>query len=750
MRARAGAALYCLAMKRTSKAIALFILSAAFGATLLAQTAGILPSVAGTLSGKVTTGAGAAVSGAEVQIVDLRRTTTTDANGAYKFDGVPAGRHLVQVYSARAGTSVRQVDTAGPGTTLDVTVDIGVHREEIVVSATGGPAVASEIAQATDVVSGTDLQARQQPTLGETLAQQPGVTSTGFVPGSSRPIIRGFGGDRIRILEDGIGTGDASNISQDHNVTIDPINARSIEIIRGPATLLYGGNAIGGIVNVLDDRIPTRSPGKAISGALDLRATSNANERNGALSLDGGSGMFAWHGNLAKRRTDDYETPIGTLFNSDIDMKNGAVGASLVGTAGYLGASYSGYDTNYGVSDAGPGVEPDAVVRIDMRQRKWDLRSELDGGDGPFSRYKFRFGRSNYNHSEIEDGNANITFFNRANEARFEAQHHELGALNGSIGLQYSRRDFHTEGVESIVPPSLTKNGAVFIYEEAGKGLWRLQFGGRYAHENVDVTSEELPSRTFNGASGSVAAVYVPSADYSASLSLSHSTRFPVAEELYFNGAHEATFQFEIGDPNLRKESSNGLDLSLHKRTGPVTGTVSVYATRFNGYIYQNPTGDVEDDFPVFVFAQRDAEFYGAEGHADISLYHSDPNHLALELTGDYVHAELQNGGGPIPFIPPAHLGVGLRFQGQSLYLLAEARHAASQTRIAEFETSTDGYTLFNAAIGYRFILGNTVSDVMLRGTNLTDKLARNHVNPLKDAVPLPGRDYTLSYKLTF
>jgi iron complex outermembrane receptor protein len=726
----------------TRRFLSLSLLTFLLCGSLFAQSSG-------TLTGKVTTGAGAPVAGADVQLVDLRRRTTTDTAGAYRFDAVPPGRHLVQVVSARAGTSVRQVDTSGPSTALDVVIDLAVHREEIVVSATGGPQVASEAAQPVDVISGTDLQARQQPTLGETLANEPGVSSTGFVPGSSRPLIRGLGGDRIRILEDGIGTGDASNVSQDHNVTIDPINARSIEIVRGPATLLYGSNAIGGIVNVLDDRVPT-SAAKGINGSVDLRGTSNAHERNGELSLDGGSGMFAWHGNYGQRKTGDYDTPIGKLFNSDIDAKNGALGASLVGARGFLGVAYSGYDTNYGVSNAGPDVEPEEIVRIDMRNRKWDLRSELDGGGGPFSRYRFRFGRSDYTHSEVADGNANITFHNKFNEGRLEATQQAFGALTGSMGVQFSKRDFFTTGEESLLPPTLTKNMAAFIFEEAGKGTWRLQFGGRFENQKVNVASDELPDRTFNGLSGSGALVYVPNADYSASLALSHSVRAPVAEELYFHGAHEATFQFEIGDPNLRKETANGLDLSFHKRTGTVTGTVSVYANRYNGYIFQDPTGDEEDGFPVFVFAQRDAKFNGAEGHADISLYHADPNHLALEITGDYVHAELSNGGGPIPFIPPAHLGVGLRFQGEALYLLAEARHAAKQDRVADFETTTPGYTLLNAAIGYRIFFGNTVSDIMLRGSNLTNKLARNHVNPLKDAVPLPGRDIALSYRLTF
>jgi iron complex outermembrane receptor protein len=520
--------------------------------------------------------------------------------------------------------------------------------------------------------------------------------------------------------------------------------------VRGPATLLYGSNAIGGVVNVLDDRIPTTSLGKAISGYLDLRSSSVSNERNGQLSLEGGRGMLAWHGNYGQRKTGDFKTPEGKLFNSDIDTKNGSVGASLVGSRGFLGLSYGGYDTNYGVSDAGPGVVPEEVVRIDMRNRRFDLRSEIDGGAGPISRYKFRFGQTDYKHSEIPNGVIGSTFLNKFNEGRFEMSHRDLGGLTGALGVQYSRRDFSVVGADALLPPTLTKNSALFLFEEAGSGLWRFQFGGRYEHQDVSVTSPDLPNRKFNGVSGSGSIVYVPTPDYSATLSLSHSVRAPVAEELYFNGAHDATFQFEIGDPNLRKESANGIDLSFHKRTGEVTGSVSVYATNFDGYIFQNPTGDEEEGLPVFRFDQRNAAFYGAEAHADFSLYHADPHHLALEVSGDYVHASLKNGGGPIPFIPPGHIGVGLRYQGQALYLLAEARHAAKQDRVATFETETAGYTLYNMAVGYRIFTGNVVSDLMLRGNNLTDKLARNHVNPLKNVVPLPGRDISLSYRATF
>lgn len=713
-------------------------------AAAFAQAAG-----AGALTGKVTTAAGAPVTGAEVQIVDLRRTTTSNASGEYRFESVPAGQHLVQVVSKRAGTSVRRVNVSGP-TTLDVEIDLAVHSEEIVVSASVDPRAASEVAQPVDVVAGSELQMRQQATLGETLAQQPGVASTGFAPGASRPVIRGFGGDRIRVLEDGVGTGDASNVSQDHNVSVDPADAESIEIVRGPATLLYGSNAVGGVVNVIDSRIPMSQPGKALSGTVDLRGSSVASERNAAISLEGGQDAFAWHGSFNTRQTDDFDTPIGKLFNSDIDSKSGSLGGSLLGSRGFIGLSYNGYDTNYGISEAGPGVEPDDVVRIDMRQRRFDLKSEISLEGGPLSRLRIRAGRSDYQHSEVVNGESEVTFLNDGTEARLEASHRDLGPFHGAIGAQYSSRDFRTEGEELLLPPTVTKNIALFAFEEAGRGTWRLQLGGRYESQDVEVDSDDAPDRSFDGFSGSAAAVWIPNDDYTASLALFHSSRHPVAEELYFNGAHEATFQFQVGDPNLRTERGNGLDLSLRKRTGRVTGELSLFAQRFDGYIFQDPTGEIEDDFPVYLFSQSDASFRGVEAHADIALFHSDPNHLALELSGDRVRADLADGRGPVPFIPPFRYGVGLRFQGQSLMLLAEVRRAGDQDHVATFETPTAGYTLFNAAIGYRFFFGDTVHDVMLRGNNLTDELAYNHLNPLKDVVPLPGRDLALSYRLAF
>jgi iron complex outermembrane receptor protein len=703
-----------------------------------------------SISGTVKNAAGAPVSAADVKIVGLRRATTTSTAGAWSFDNVPAGRHVLQVTSTRFGSSVREVTTASTPVTIDFVLDTGIHAEEIVVTASADPRAASQVYQPVDVVSGQELQTQQRATLGETLAEQPGVSSTGFVPGASRPVIRGLGGDRIRILEDGIGTGDASNVSQDHNVSLDPANAQSIEIVRGAATLLYGSNAVGGVVNVIDDRIPTTSAGEAISGNAELRGGTAGRERAGAVSLEGDREAFAWHADFSKRGSGDVRTPIGKLLNSDVDTKSGAVGVSWVAPAGYLGIGYSGYDTNYGVSDAGPDVEPEEVVRIDMSQRRWDLKGELAPEIGPFNRLRLRVGKTDYEHSEVPDGVVAVTFLNDYTEGRVEASHRALGAFTGSMGAQYSKRDFSVTGEEKLLPPTSTKNTAIFLFEEATRGPWQFQFGGRYEQQKVDVADEELPDRDFKGLSGSFGLVWAPTSTASIALTASHSARLPVAEELYFDGAHEATFQFEVGNPNLDRETSNGLDLSLRGHGERVSGEVSVFATRFDGYIFQNPTGDEEDGFPVFEFAQAGASFHGAEAHTDITLLHRDPNHLSLELSADYVHAELSDSGEPLPFIPPLRFGVGLRYQGEALHSTVEVRRAASQNRVAGFETETDGFTLLNASVGYRLFSGNTVHDILLRGTNLTDELARNHLNPLKDAVPLPGRDLGLSYRVTF
>lgn len=727
---------------RSLIAAMLFVL---YSFTITAQNA----PTTGTLTGRVTMSDGDPVGNADVVLTDVRRQTSTDAAGSYRLENIPAGRHVLQITSARYGTAVRDVTTSGTATTFDVSLDLAVHNEEIVVSASPDTRSAAEVYQPVDVVTAQELTVRQQPTLGETLAAQPGVASTGFAPGASRPIIRGFGSDRIRVLEDGVGTGDASNVSPDHNVAVDPATAERIEIVRGPATLLYGSNAVGGVVNILDNRVPHTLIGSAIAGSLEVRGSSGYEERNGTLAVEGSHGRVGWQATLGRRATGQLDTPIGTLYNSDIDSTTTSLGASWIAGNGFLGLAFSTSDQNYGIPEAAPGERPEDVVRIDMTQRRLDFRGETTGNFGFITRLKGRLGISDYEHFEVLNGDPETQFVSDYIEGRIEAGHRPIGPITGAFGVQFSQRDFSAIGEEAPLPPTETATRALFLFEEWKSGKWNVQFGTRYEAEDIKVDDPALEDRSFDGLSASAGVVWLPNDMWSSALSLSRATRLPVAEELYFDGPHEATFQFELGNPDLDRELATGLDLSLRKRTGRVTGELSLFDNRFDGYIYQNPTGATFDDLRVFEFQQSDAEFRGAEFHADIELIHRDPAHLALELSGDYVRAELEDGRA-LPAIPPLRIGAGLRYQGDSLFVLGEVRHTARQDRVAQFEIETAGYTLVNSAVGYRFYVRNTVHDLMLRGSNLTNVLGRSHLNPRKDIVPLPGRDFALSYRLTF
>ncbi len=740
----------------------------------------------GSITGRVISSTGAAAGGVDVSIVELRRRTTTSTDGTFRFDSVPPGQYLILVESPRLGSSVGSVQvTAGATAELEVELDLAVHSEQIVVSAGPESRAADDVYQPIDVVSGDELALRMQPTLGETLSNQPGVSSTYFGPASSRPVIRGLGGDRIRILEEGIGTGDASNVSPDHAVTFDPMNADRIEIVRGPATLLYGSNAVGGLVNIIDSRVPEYVPTSPIGGSVDLMFGTVADERSGGVALQGGAGSFAWNLRLGRRETDDIEIPgpaeheddhdddpddddhddeefTGILENSALKNDSGSLGVSWVGDRAFFGVAVSGFDSFYGVPGHGhheeegeeheeeEEEEEEEIVSIDMRQKRVDVRGEIRNDTGLFSAYRLRAGRTDYEHTELEGDEIGTLFTNEATEARIEAIHRSIGPFRGSIGIQLSNRDFSAVGAEAFVPPSDTDTLALFIFEETGSGPLRYQFGARYEKQDVSARVDDLPSRSFAGLSGSAGVIWrAPEDPYAVAVSVARAVRAPTAEELYANGPHIATRSFEIGNPDFDEETSLGIDLSFRKTEGRLKGELNLFAQRFDDFIFERPTGEEEDELPVFQFEQADARFNGAEAHADIELFHTEPHHFDLELSADYVRGSLA-GGGNLPRITPLRLGAGLRYRGPRIWSLVEVRDVADQNRTADFEEETDGYTFLNAAIGYRFFLGPTIHELVLRGTNLTDELARSHVSPLKELAPLPGRDFSLAYKVMF
>ena len=660
---------------------------------------------------------------------------------------------MLEADSPRFGKAIQSV-VAGDGTAVVLTLDISLHEEVTVAasSETIGP-----LAQPVEVLGKQEIQEKLEPTLGETLANEPGVNQTFFGRGASRPVIRGLGGDRIRLLQDGVGVGDVSDTSPDHAVTINTLTTEKIEIVRGPATLLYGSSAIGGVVNTSDSRIHSYLPDSALSGAVDFGVGSVADQAQGAFTLDARAGCFVFHADASKLTASDYSIPgfarvpvqpgdpFGFVPNSRVASEGASGGVSYVGGSGYLGVSYSGFNTRYG----NPAEEN---VEVDMAQRRIDVAGQWTRPFAFFRGAKLRFGTNDYQHDEVEGGEKGTTFTDTGWEGRLELPHQPLGPFSGAIGVQALHRDIEAVGEERFMPPTTTDTQGAFLFEEASLGRSvRAQFGLRYERSGVDSPeSPEVRSRSFDGTSGSLGFVWTFAPGWAFTASGARTANLPNAQELFADGPHIGTHAFEIGDPFLVPEIATGVDVVLRRNEGIVSGSVAFFYNSFDGFIYERFTGEVEDDLPVLRYTQEDAQFLGGEGHLDIELLHTDPHHLALELVSDYVQAELRPSGEPLPRIPPLRYGAGLRYQSATWNGLVEVRRTNAQDEVAPFETTTAGYTMLNAVFGYRFFFGPVILDVLLRGTNLTDVEARNNISFLKDFAPLPGRDVSVGLRAAF
>ncbi len=749
---------------------------------------------AGALVGSVQAPGDIVVSDATVQVTELHREVRADETGAFRIEGLPPGEYLIQITSPRWGQAVRRIQIEGE-TRLDVELNLALHHEAVVVTARTNARSLNELTQAVTVLSGQDLRIRDDATIGETLAQQPGVSSTGYAPGSSRPIIRGLEGSRIRVLESGIGSLDVSDTSPDHAVSFDPLGVEQIEVVRGPATLLYGSNAVGGVVNVLTDRIPRLQGDRPVRGSVDLFGGSVADYWGGRGAVDAGKGLVQVHADFLKRKTRDYtipgyawseavrhaedelhetdegvESPFGILPNSDLDSQGGSVGLSLVGSRGFFGASFTGYDTQFGIPPGGhahaeeehedegeheEGEEHDeghdhGNVRSDLRQRRFDIDSELHDPFSGFRIAKLRFGVADYDHAEIEGGAVGTQFFNDAWEGRLEMIHNPWGPASGSFGLQVGHRDLEAVGAEAFMPPTTTNAWGVFAFEELGTGRWKLQLGARYEDQRVEAFGDAPDSRDHNGFTASMGTTWTGESGWGLGLNVTRADRIPTAIELFADGPHIATRTYEVGDPDLDNETSWGFDASFGKRAGHVTGEVSAFANSFDGFIYERFTGDVEDGLFVVEFSQADARFYGFEFQGMTDLVHRGSQHLDLELVADYVWAERRDSGTPLPRIPPFGWRAALHYRDVHWTGLLEVRGRMEQTRTAALELPTKAYTFLNASVGYRLFAGRTVYELMLIGKNLTNSEARNHSSFTKEFVPLPARDLRLSLRINF
>ena len=690
-----------------------------------------------------------------------------------------------------------------------------VTLDQFVTSASPVPRNQVDLAQSTAVLDGRALLLKQQSTLGETLAAETGIHSTAFGPGAGRPVIRGLGGDRLRLLENGVATLDASVASPDHAVAVEPFLVDRIEVLRGPASLLYGANAVGGVVNVLTHRIETDLPSAPLRGSFDLRGTTGSGEiaRGGVLDFavrPSADRAFVFHLDGSRRSADNLRIPgyaesdrvraeeiehakeegepapdfaRGRLPNSSLESRSAATGVSFVSPHLHFGVSYSGFGSDYGVPGHAHELPPGVAalsegVRLDLRHRRTDAQAEWHGDAGLLHGVRLKFGHARYRHDEIEtDGTIGTSFANRGYDGRLEFLHGDGQPWSGAVGFQALRSDFSASGPEAFLPDTRTSTQAVFAFEEIALAPLTWQFGARYERTKLDATGHR--GRSDGELSASVGAVWKLDAAHNLAVSVSHTGRPANAQERYARGPHTGTATYEIGDASVGSERSIGLEASLRRRTGFVTGALTLFTHRFDGFLFARPTGEIarehdgeweihaahddddhdahadEDDdhghaeeLPVFRYVSRDARFHGVELETIWHLHEGTGSQFDLRLAADLVRA--RESGRHLPRIPATRYTAGLSWADAHWSLGAEVQRTLSQKRTAPGETATPGYTMVSAHVTRRFEFGDRTFEIFVRGTNLADEEIRPHTSFVKDLAPLAGRAATAGVRFSF
>ncbi|MFC7048270.1 TonB-dependent receptor [Emcibacter nanhaiensis] len=662
----------------------------------------------------------------------------------------------------------------------------GHEMEEIFSTASPHAKSQMDVLQGSSLVTEEQLDKMMAATIGETLSGVPGVHSTFFGPGASRPVIRGLGGDRIRMLTNGIGTIDAANTSPDHAVAGDPLTARRVEVLKGASTLIYGNNAIGGVVNIIDDRIPTVVPDDGLDGRSRLSYGTVADDfsAGGALTF-GLSEQLAGHVNGYYRDAGDYDIPgsaesealheaeghdeheeeeaaEGTVENSSLENKGGAFGLSWIGDDAMLGASVSYSKSNYGVpaghvheeEEEGDGEgdhehEEEGPVRIDLEQVRFDLKGESDVDFAIFQQAKLRFGYGDYEHKELEGGETGTVFKNKGWEGRLELIQKEQGNWHGSMGIHLRSRDFQAIGDEAFVPPTDTFQWGVFAVEELELDPVTIDMGARFDHQKTDNNGLGI-SRAFDTVSLSAGAAYHLAEDSLIGINVSRAERAPTAEELFSNGPHIATGAFEVGDSSLTTEKGTTAEISFKHQDDRLSATLNLYHTWYNDFIYEVETGEEEDGLEVFQFRQQDATFWGFEAEASYVIWKQDDKSITFDAMADYVRAKLDDDLGDLPRIPPFRFGFGADYASDYIDARAEVRFVSEQDKISEHELPTEGYTEVNLEASWKPMGEEEDLALTLQVQNLTNEERRLHTSFLKDVLPLPGRNFRFSVNYGF
>jgi len=724
----------------------------------------------GTVRGTVAVGDAAhTLHNATVLLVPGNRSAVTDDHGAYEFRNVPPGNYSLIIHSSGLSDARRNVTVeAGKLATVDVVLKLAAVREQVTVTATGTQQSTLEAIPATSSLDSIELIQNAAPSLGEALENQPGVAQRGFGPGSSRPVVRGFTGDRVLIMTDGITTGSLGSQSGDHGETIDVLNLDRIEIVRGPATLLYGSNAIGGVVNALSGFYQhDETQHKGLTGyATGLGGTTDG-YFGGSFGLEYGWERWKVFGGGNGQRAGDYDTPIGTVPNSRTRNFGGFGGFGWSSGKGYFDLGYKYDNRRYGIPFAiflesggaeGGFADPQGET-INLRMRAHDIR--FNGGfrnlESFITGIRATVNFTRYRHGEFEADESGTQFKNNQLNYRTVFDHRKVGPLSGSFGFSGVQRAFESIGAEALAPPTDQTSFAIFGLEALDFERISFQFGGRF--ERAAYTTDKLflpprPDRDFNGGSAAAGARIPLWRGGAFIANYTRSFRAPALEELYNFGPHPGNLAFEIGNPDLRAESGDGLDLSLRHHSERWRAQANFFQYALDDYIFLAPTGNIVDGLFEAEYLQGPTRYYGGEGSLDLQL-HTD---LWLLTSVDAVRAYLTESvvspvtlavipaDTPLPRIPPLRARVALDWRYKGLGLRPEVLMAAAQDELYVNETRTPGYTVFNLGASYTVAKTHMVHVFSVNAFNLGDRLYFNHVSFIKNLAPEIGRGVRFSY----
>lgn len=726
------------------------------------------------LVGRVTDGAsGAPLAAAMIRLVELHRETRSHEDGSFSFGIVPVGEY--QVTAQRIGyrsLSQRVTATHGMDSLLLAMRASPLQLSATVVTGQVTERAAADAISPVNVLADARLDRLLDGTVGSTLRGTPGVSMVSMGPATARPVIRGLGGDRVLILEDGVRTGDLSNSSLDHAVASDPLTAKKMEVVRGPMSLIYGSSALGGVVNIIRQEVPTVAV-QHVHGTLSAQASS-VND-GGTL---GGFAEFPLAGLSLRaegsvRGAGDLRTPVGRLVNTGSSTNGAALGASLVRDWGYSGMSYRYYDNTYGVPGGFVGAHEGG---IDIAMRRHMFRSETDWHprSGYFESVKANVSFSDYRHEELSKSGAVGTRYQQLlTAAEVVARHRHTGlSSGGAVGFRGQYRDITPSGPVRATPTA-DWSLAAFVVEEFGDGPLRAQAGLRYdiarfiplRTRGIVVGTDTLPTlpRTFGSFSGSVGVLYATSHGLRLGANASRSYRTPDFNELYSDGPHLAAYSYDVGDPRLEQETGYGLDLFARVERPRLRAEIATFANRMQGYIFPRNTGEPGRQAQrwKFQFANEDATLVGAEGDLELTLV----EHVVLEATASYVRGMIAGdrdtipgvAGEPdvieseyLPLMPPLNGRLGLRHETPRWSYGGGVRLAARQALLGDFETETPGYATGDLHVGWRLVVGPRLHSLTLRVDNLFNAEIREHLSRTKEIIPDAGRNVALLYRVEF